>query len=76
VEEIRQAAPPARDTSLAASSDGVQGEKLFTDIGCAACHVATYKTLPAVTRINGGTYKVPKADWQYGHSSLQRFPAA
>jgi hypothetical protein len=29
-------------------------------VGCAICHVATYKTLPAGTRIYGGTYKVPK----------------
>jgi len=59
-EEIRQTPPPARDASLAASRDGLEGEKLFTNIGCAVCHVATYKTLPAGTRINGGTYKVPK----------------
>jgi CxxC motif-containing protein (DUF1111 family) len=32
----------------------------LTNIGCAICHVATCKTLPAGTRINGGTYKVPK----------------
>ena len=60
VEEIRQTVPPARDASLAASPDGLEGEKLFTSIGCAVCHVATYKTLPAGTRINGGTYKIPK----------------
>jgi CxxC motif-containing protein (DUF1111 family) len=61
VEEIRQTAPPARDVSLAASPDGLEGEKLFIDIGCAVCHVATYRTLPSGTRINGGTYKVPKS---------------
>jgi CxxC motif-containing protein (DUF1111 family) len=60
VEEVRQTAPPAPDVSLAASPDGLEGEKLFTNIGCAFCHVAAYKTLPAGTRINGGTYKVPK----------------
>jgi CxxC motif-containing protein (DUF1111 family) len=60
VEEIRQTAPPARDTRLATSPDGLEGEKLFTNIGCAVCHVATYKTLPAGTHINGGRYKVPK----------------
>jgi CxxC motif-containing protein (DUF1111 family) len=59
VEEIRQTVPPARDTSLAASSDRRKGEELFTDIGCAVCHVATYRTLPPGTRINGGAYKVP-----------------
>ena len=60
VEEIRQTPPPARDTSLAACPDGLQGEKLFASIGCAVCHVATYRTLPVGARINGGTYKVPK----------------
>lgn len=60
VDEIRHTAPPARDESLAASADAQAGEKLFADIGCAICHVSTYKTLPPGTRINGGTYKVPK----------------
>jgi len=60
VEEIRHTAPPARDPNLAASQDGVAGEKLFSEIGCAFCHIATYKTLPPGTQINGGTYKVPK----------------
>lgn len=60
VDEIRHTSPPARDASLAASPDAQTGEKIFTQIGCAVCHVATYKTLPPGTRINGGTYKVPK----------------
>jgi CxxC motif-containing protein (DUF1111 family) len=60
VAEIRQTSPPARDTDLAASSDAQAGEKLFAQIGCAVCHVATYKTVKPGTRINGGTYKVPK----------------
>lgn len=60
VEEIRQTSPPPRDTDLAASADAQAGEKLFTQIGCAICHVATYKTVKPGTRINGGTYKVPK----------------
>ncbi len=33
---------------------------LFTKIGCAICHVTTYKTLRPGTRINGGTYRIPK----------------
>jgi CxxC motif-containing protein (DUF1111 family) len=60
VDEIRHTSPPARDANLAASPDAQAGEKLFTQIGCAICHVPTYKTLPPGTRINGGTYKVPK----------------
>jgi CxxC motif-containing protein (DUF1111 family) len=60
VDEIRHTSPPAREANLAASADAEAGEKLFTQIGCAVCHVTTYKTLPPGTRINGGTYKVPK----------------
>ncbi len=60
VAEIRQTSPPARDADLAASPDAQAGEKLFAQIGCAICHVATYKTVKPGTRINGGTYKVPK----------------
>jgi len=60
VDEIRHTSPPGRDANLAVSPDAQAGEKLFTKIGCAVCHVPTYKTLPPGTRINGGTYKVPK----------------
>ncbi|MGA9389922.1 MAG: di-heme oxidoredictase family protein [Candidatus Sulfotelmatobacter sp.] len=60
VDEIRHTSPPGRDPNLAASPDAQTGEKLFAKIGCALCHVPTYKTLPPGTRINGGTYKVPK----------------
>jgi CxxC motif-containing protein (DUF1111 family) len=60
VDEIRHTAPPARNSSLAASPDAKTGEKLFDQIGCSLCHVSSYKTLRARTLINGGTYKIPK----------------
>jgi CxxC motif-containing protein (DUF1111 family) len=60
VDEVRHTSPPARDANLATSPEAQAGEKLFTQIGCGLCHVPTYKTLPPGTRINGGTYKVPK----------------
>jgi CxxC motif-containing protein (DUF1111 family) len=60
VDEIRHTSPPTRDAKLAGSPDAQAGDKLFTQIGCAVCHVPTYKTLPPGTRINGGTYRVPK----------------
>jgi len=60
VDEIRHTSPPARDANLAASPDAQAGEKLFIQIGCVVCHVATYKTVKPGTSINGGTYKVPK----------------
>jgi CxxC motif-containing protein (DUF1111 family) len=60
VDQIRHTSPPPRDANLAASPDAHSGEELFSQIGCAVCHVATYKTVKPGTRINGGTYKVPK----------------
>jgi CxxC motif-containing protein (DUF1111 family) len=61
VDEIRHTDPPPRDDSLAASRDAQAGEKLFEEIGCATCHVPSYKTLRPGTRLNGGTYNVPKS---------------
>jgi len=60
VNEIRRTSPLGRDTSLTANPDALAGGNLFTLIGCAICHVPTYKTVKPGTRINGGTYKVPK----------------
>jgi CxxC motif-containing protein (DUF1111 family) len=37
------------------------GQTLFTQIGCAVCHVATITTVPAGTIINGGAFTVPAA---------------
>ena len=61
VDEIRRMAPPARDQAMASTGAAQAGEKVFAETGCAICHVPTYKTLPPGTRINGGTYKVPKS---------------
>jgi CxxC motif-containing protein (DUF1111 family) len=58
--EIRRTTPALSNDILAASPDAQAGERLFVQIGCAVCHVPTYKTLKPGTRINGGTYKVPK----------------
>jgi len=59
LDEIRHTTPPERDRHLAAGPDAFQGEELFAQIGCALCHVSTYRTLPAGTVINGGTYRIP-----------------
>jgi CxxC motif-containing protein (DUF1111 family) len=41
---------------------GVQaGQQLFTQLGCAICHVASITTAPAGTKINGGAFTVPAA---------------
>jgi CxxC motif-containing protein (DUF1111 family) len=50
-----QRAPASRQVALN------QGEKVFTDTGCAICHTATFVTAPVGTAINGGTYTVPAA---------------
>jgi CxxC motif-containing protein (DUF1111 family) len=60
IDEIRHTSPPPRDAELATAPTPRRERKLFAQIGCAICHVPTYKTLPPGTRINGGTYKVPK----------------
>jgi CxxC motif-containing protein (DUF1111 family) len=60
VDEIRRTAPPPRDETLAVTPAARSGEELFTQIGCAICHVTTYKTAGPGTRINAGTYRVLK----------------
>jgi CxxC motif-containing protein (DUF1111 family) len=53
-------APPVDDTLLA-TPDAQAGQQLFTQIGCATCHVASITTAPTDTVINGGTFTVPAA---------------
>jgi CxxC motif-containing protein (DUF1111 family) len=43
------------------SATAATGEKVFTRIGCASCHVASITTAPAGTVINGGALVVPPA---------------
>jgi CxxC motif-containing protein (DUF1111 family) len=38
-----------------------QGEQVFSQIGCAVCHVPSITTAPPGTVINGGTFVVPPA---------------
>jgi CxxC motif-containing protein (DUF1111 family) len=58
---IRGTQAPPRDTTLAATSDAIAGQNLFSSIGCAICHVATLTTDSPGTVINGGAYTVPAA---------------
>jgi CxxC motif-containing protein (DUF1111 family) len=58
---MRATQAPPRDTALAATADAVTGSNLFTQIGCAICHVRTFTTVPAGTAINGGQFIVPAA---------------
>ena len=58
---MRATKAPSRDERLAATPDSQAGNKIFTDLGCAICHVSMITTAPAGTMINGGTFMVPPA---------------
>jgi len=58
---VRATKVPGRDSRLAAEATTVEGARLFADIGCATCHVATMTTAPTGTAINGGIYTIPAA---------------
>jgi CxxC motif-containing protein (DUF1111 family) len=58
---IRGTKVPPRDTTLAASASAQAGERRFTQIGCATCHVASITTAPAGTAVDGGMFVVPAA---------------
>jgi CxxC motif-containing protein (DUF1111 family) len=58
---MRASKAPARDAALAATPDAQSGERLFHQIGCAICHVASITTAPAGTVINRGAFTVPAA---------------
>lgn len=52
---------PPRDFATQTTPDVLAGEKLFTTIGCANCHVPTMTTAPAGSTINGVPNGVPSA---------------
>ena len=57
---MRATRSPGRSEN--SSSQAVQsGQALFSQIGCAVCHVPSMVTAPAGTRINGGEFVVPQA---------------
>jgi CxxC motif-containing protein (DUF1111 family) len=53
-------APPV-DAALLATADAQAGQQLFSNLGCATCHVPSITTAPVGTVINGGTLTVPDA---------------
>jgi CxxC motif-containing protein (DUF1111 family) len=58
---MRATKAPPRDEDLADTSSARAGSELFDKIGCNICHVRTIRTAPAGTKINGGTFTVPRA---------------
>lgn len=58
---IRATKVPPRDANLMATPDAQAGEKLFSDLGCAICHLPSITTAPPGTALNGGSFIVPTA---------------
>jgi CxxC motif-containing protein (DUF1111 family) len=58
---MRASKAPPRDGDLANTPDAIAGSQIFTQIGCATCHVRNITTAPVGTVINGGTFTVPEA---------------
>ena len=58
---IRGTLAPPVDDVLLATPDAQAGQQIFSQIGCAMCHVASITTAPVGTVINGGTFTVPDA---------------
>jgi CxxC motif-containing protein (DUF1111 family) len=58
---MRSTKAPPRDATLAKSADALAGEKLFSQIGCGICHVASITTSSPGTSVNGGAFTVPSA---------------
>lgn len=58
---LRATKTPPRDARLAATAAARRGRGLFSEIGCAVCHVPTLTTAPAGTPVNGGKFTVPRA---------------
>jgi CxxC motif-containing protein (DUF1111 family) len=52
---------PPRDLALAATPTAIQGEAVFSRIGCSTCHRQSINTAPPGTPIDGGKFVVPDA---------------
>jgi CxxC motif-containing protein (DUF1111 family) len=58
---LRASKVPARDLKLADTAAAKRGSDLFDKVGCAVCHVQTFVTAAAGTKINGGAFAIPAA---------------
>ena len=58
---IRGTLAPPVDRRLSQTSKAQAGQQIFSDIGCAMCHIPSLTTAPAGTVINGGMFTVPDA---------------
>jgi CxxC motif-containing protein (DUF1111 family) len=64
---IRQLRAPGRGAITTAVNNG---NTLFTQIGCAVCHTASFNTVPPGTAINQGAFIVPAA---LGNKNIRPF---
>jgi CxxC motif-containing protein (DUF1111 family) len=58
---MRSTKAPPRDEVLAATLDAQLGSEVFSQVGCANCHVRDITTAPPGTVVNAGTFVVPPA---------------
>jgi CxxC motif-containing protein (DUF1111 family) len=58
---MRATKAPSRVAELAGASEAQEGEKVFTSLGCAICHVPTVKTMPVGAITNGGKLRINEA---------------
>ncbi|MGA8150977.1 MAG: di-heme oxidoredictase family protein [Terriglobales bacterium] len=56
---MRATQTPPVDATIMATPAAQAGQQLFSQIGCAICHVPAITTAPVGTVMNGGTYTVP-----------------
>jgi CxxC motif-containing protein (DUF1111 family) len=58
---MRASETPGRDSQIAQTPKARLGAELFDRVGCDICHIQTFTTAPAGTKINGGTFTIPSA---------------
>src|SRR5713226_2599723 len=58
---MRASETPGRDSHIAQTPKARLGAEFFDRVGCDICHIQTFTTAPAGTRVNGGTFTIPSA---------------
>jgi len=58
---IRGTLAPPVDHKLSQTNQAQAGQEIFSNLGCAICHVPSITTAPSGTVINGGMFTVPDA---------------
>jgi CxxC motif-containing protein (DUF1111 family) len=58
---MRASETPGRDSQIAQTPKARLGAELFDRVGCDICHIQTFTTAPAGTKVNGGAFTIPSA---------------